>query len=1167
MVNIGPFELVRELGSGATGSVWVARHRDQQVEVALKMVNTERVQDNRNWVLFRNEMRALARLRHPGIVTLLAVGEVTQSEALNSAGKFSTNTLYIAMELAGDTLVDASDTIDGFEPLRRCLLQLLDALAHAHARGVIHRDIKPANVLVSPHSGAPIYKLADFGVAHALQDPYAAQNDRLANCGTPSYMAPEQISGEMRDQGSWTDIYALGCLAFYLSTGQAPFTGSLGEVIAAHLTSDVPPLHTSFRVPAGFETLVKKMLSKRIGSRYQRAADVARDLLALPSPARLRLQRAPLTKSAVLHNKPPPTKGLGGMQLMAQPANSFALDLAVDDSASGSDRTMPTAWRRSGSSTVPLRLLGVGISLYHLRPVPWVNRDEERDVLWQALRAAAEQRKPSAIVVRGDAGVGKTRLAEWLTERAHELGAATPLCATHAPIDGRADGIAATVARFLRLEELAPTTAAERLGALMEEALGVPASETELRLLVDILRGEQSASSANATPPQNHRAGLMRLVQMVAQERPVVLWVDDAQWAASEINFCRYVLDNAHFPVLLLLTVREENLDDHTGARAALDALLMHEHAAALWLKPLSYEHQHELVAQLLQLDGELARWVAARTEGNPLFAVQLIGDWVERSVLTVGKNGLVLASAQPSLPESIHALWRVRIDGLWTRLKKDCTPALEVAALLGNQVHGGEWRDVCSSMNIDIADDLVPTMVAMRLAQQLAPISLTPDSATTDDQDAVWSFAHGMLRETITRISADAGRSRRFHQACAEVLKNRGAPAQRVAEHLLSAHAWSEALAPLLEAAEAAARQGDFDRALAFDRRRNEALDRGGYHPTAPERVRGWLRRARTLCLRGEVDEAKRLLTRARKLVGKAGDVAMQADLAWAATGVARATNEYDTGIAMARRAVRCYQQLNDTGGVARGDKRLGELLRITGAIRPAIRHYLNAQRGFERVGDQFEVAWTLMGLSACHRQLGDPLQAAAHARAGLAIFESLGSRVGIGHAHNELGEAARVAGQHRQAETHYMHALKAWQADKHRDCSIVRVNLAFSALGAGNYSRASTILDAVVADARARNREALQVFALVGLCECAAAERQWLEVAEYANEAERLVGKLDVVDLDIAQCITRAAEHAYAAHAVQLAKRLAELAIPQWQTLGHRNAAAKLQALVSTV
>ena len=131
----------------------------------------------------------------------------------------------------------------------KILLDFLDALAHAHARGMIHRDIKPANVLLDTVTGH--VKISDFGLVHSaefvprpghqVREISQAEDDQSIS-GTPAYMAPEQIQADWRRFGPWTDLYAVGAMAWKLSTGRPPYPGDINKVFEGHLRGHLPDL-------------------------------------------------------------------------------------------------------------------------------------------------------------------------------------------------------------------------------------------------------------------------------------------------------------------------------------------------------------------------------------------------------------------------------------------------------------------------------------------------------------------------------------------------------------------------------------------------------------------------------------------------------------------------------------------------------------------------------------------------------------------------------------------------------------------------------------------------------------------------------------------------------------------------------------------------------------
>ena len=222
------YRIVRLLGRGGMGSVYLARDLTLDREVAIKVVKTEssspEVHDR-----LRREARTAARLSHPNIVPLHAFGEV---EGMPYFVMGYVRGESLAARLRRDTRLSEDDA-------RRILADLAEALDHAHRQGVVHRDVKPDNVLLDDESGRAL--LTDFGVAKALGggETMTAAGSVV---GTPSYMSPEQAAGRADIDGR-SDIYSLGVVGYAMLAGRLPFEGrSAGDVLARHLTQEPPPL-------------------------------------------------------------------------------------------------------------------------------------------------------------------------------------------------------------------------------------------------------------------------------------------------------------------------------------------------------------------------------------------------------------------------------------------------------------------------------------------------------------------------------------------------------------------------------------------------------------------------------------------------------------------------------------------------------------------------------------------------------------------------------------------------------------------------------------------------------------------------------------------------------------------------------------------------------------
>ena len=251
-----------ELGRGGMATVYLARDLKHGRDVAVKVVHPLLVA-SAGRERFLREIAIVARLRHPHIVPLFDSGEAD-------------GTLFYVMPYEEGHSLRERLARAGPLPVGEAVLvlrEVCDALAHAHAHGIVHRDIKPDNVLLSGGHAT----VTDFGVATAVSDgaEAAGETSRGGVIGTPAYMAPEQVAGDPAVDHR-ADLYAFGCLAYELLTGSPPFEGTTrAEVLEAHLNTRPRALESARpEVPAALATLVMRCLEKRAEDRWQRAGDV-----------------------------------------------------------------------------------------------------------------------------------------------------------------------------------------------------------------------------------------------------------------------------------------------------------------------------------------------------------------------------------------------------------------------------------------------------------------------------------------------------------------------------------------------------------------------------------------------------------------------------------------------------------------------------------------------------------------------------------------------------------------------------------------------------------------------------------------------------------------------------------------------------------------------------
>jgi serine/threonine protein kinase len=273
--TIDGFRIDAVLGRGATGTVYLATQVALDRAVALKMLHPPLAADPEMVARFHREARAVARLSHPGVVAVLAVGDGPDGRP------------YMAMELVVGTTVERLIASGPLPTARAAEIgaQIAAALAQTHAAGVVHRDLKPANVmLVRRPDGGDHAKLVDFGIARTFDDEPRLTAGGIA-LGTPHYMAPEQVLGEAVD--GRTDLYALGVVLYRMVTGALPFDGAGMQVMMAHLhRAPDPPRTRLATVDPALEAVILRCLAKRREDRVQSAAELVTVLGALAGASR-----------------------------------------------------------------------------------------------------------------------------------------------------------------------------------------------------------------------------------------------------------------------------------------------------------------------------------------------------------------------------------------------------------------------------------------------------------------------------------------------------------------------------------------------------------------------------------------------------------------------------------------------------------------------------------------------------------------------------------------------------------------------------------------------------------------------------------------------------------------------------------------------------------------
>jgi serine/threonine protein kinase len=327
------YQVISPIGQGSMGMVYRAKQLSMDRVVALKILLRQLAMNKDFIERFHREARIAAKLSHNNIVQAIDSGEFSGHH-------------YFVMEFVDGTNIkqelDKGKVFDEKEALR-IILQVAEAMDHAHQKGLVHRDIKPENIMMMKDRTA---KLADLGLARLTADDAWAQSEKGIAIGTPYYISPEQIRGAV-DVDIRADIYSLGATLYHIATGRVPFPGKTPtEVMQKHLRAKlIPPDHVNIQLSGGLGQVVETMMAKDRNLRYATPQDLIIDLKALLQGKPPMLAGQSLTASAMaqladgdegggfledeFHRNDSPAEFHGAMEKMSEQVNFFRLTTTI----------------------------------------------------------------------------------------------------------------------------------------------------------------------------------------------------------------------------------------------------------------------------------------------------------------------------------------------------------------------------------------------------------------------------------------------------------------------------------------------------------------------------------------------------------------------------------------------------------------------------------------------------------------------------------------------------------------------------------------------------------------------------------------------------------------------------------------------------------------------
>ena len=814
-LQIDQYQLKHLLGRGAQADVWRAEDAEGQ-EVACKIFRTSRHRAAQVSAALLGEIEAITRTDHPHIVRLLDFNVLTDKCSAVSAGAFESGRHYAVFELGRHgtarqrcgrlSLLETIDT----------LLQILDGLAHAHARGIVHLDLKPSNILW--FGGAEGIKIADFGLSK-----YSARlfdDDRpTSRGGTPPYMSPEQrrAGGPV---GPWSDIFSLGRLAIALITGAHPVDADNGAAARVTACALSKKRRGSPEPASRLTDWIVRATETDPGARFLTAEQAAHPLRALRMRA---CAEVPLGQN--LTSAYPPTlyslETIASLKHPCSVSNSELMDresLAagrLNDEEHPNDAEnpveIPVSWKRPNLDVWQYMSVDVNANLVHMREPPLVGRDEERSQIWATLRRTASEARAIHLRLYGEAGAGKTRLANWLIERVREIDVAG---AVQVQFDRGDDAMEAIHRALLTTWKNAPRTPSWP---------GPGEQEHHIRRVIN------QPCTGESTSIERRLEDIKIILEVLTRIRPVVVVLHDLRFEQKSIRELKALMRAvAKLPVLLLSTIDETAPSD----RACQPEGAMQ---ACVWLRVdrLSHQFWRPLVDAVLRLHPSVAENLATATQGLPAAVVRAITHLRDTTGLVRGPWGFEPRHPRLDICESVDVEQTVsEFELTYSRLSTQDQRALEIGAVLGSRFLVDEWRAACNAGGVLLQFNLIAEL------EQVGILKVQSGKLGRELE-----FVRPAIQHWLIKLASREDRLRSHHLLAASGIRSRGQPypIERLAAHEFKAGSEVNAIKILTEAIHSCIRQNRQLSAEKLLRQHRDYLDQMGANESDPRR--GWNR------------------------------------------------------------------------------------------------------------------------------------------------------------------------------------------------------------------------------------------------------------------------------------------------------------------------------------
>ena len=626
----------------------------------------------------------------------------------------------------------------------------------------------------------------------------------------------------------------------------------------------------------------------------------------------------------------------------------------------------------------------------------------------------------------------------------------------------------------------------------------------------------------------------------------MILSVEDVHLGAEALFFAKYALSRGaldDLPMLIVVTLRDEELDGRTVEAALIDELCGRPDVAQLQLGPLEDDHIETLVSGLIGLEPDLAAQVVRRAEGVPMFAVDLVGGWIEQKKLEPADAGFALKPGEDSeLPSDLYQLWAGRVRDWSGSFEPAQMASLDVAAALGDVFDEEEWRLASRLIQVDASEQVLGAFIEHGIVHRKG--------------DRV-RFAHGMLREALELMARQRGVWSKVNDACVRMLDrlHYGSSAHslqaRATRFLIEAGRPYDAIVPWLGVIERRIERSELRRALRELDEREAIINTLDLPERDPQRLRGWLLRAEVLTQMGRYLDASSWASAAREHAERSEDGEL---IARACVAHGYALLYRGATADASRRFARAVSALPKDGpsrvrvecaiGMARAAQRRGALDTSRALF----------ERAMEWCGplDDLLRATCLNGLGDLARTTRQLELARSITREALDITERLGNRALVADCINDLAELDRLEGNLESASLLCERAIYLYDSIDSDQSLRARQELAYISLWRGDIGRARSLFEELMGIFEQTQDLAQLCMSVVGLIPCHAAVGDWPRVDELLSRAGDLVRRTQRRDDDVHGAATRAATFAERAGELELCSKLRAFAAPHAPEVG---------------